>query len=74
VVQAQATRLYAEGKDMVTDKLANSRLADTPIGQRLLSTADTDAATRAVNHRNNHPDDLSTTGSVNSNTASSAGL
>jgi hypothetical protein len=33
-VQEQATRLYSEGKD----KLSNSRLAETNIGQRLLST------------------------------------
>jgi hypothetical protein len=74
VVQAQATRLYAEGKGVVTDKLATSRFADTPVGQRLLSTADTEAGAKAVNHKRNHPDDLSTTGSVGSQTASSAGL
>lgn len=34
VVQVQATRLYSESKD----KLANSRLADTKIGERLLSS------------------------------------
>jgi hypothetical protein len=36
VVQEQATRLYSQGKD----KLSNSRLAETNLGQRLLSTTD----------------------------------
>jgi hypothetical protein len=74
VVQAQATKLYADGKDIVTDKLATSRFADTTVGQRLLSAADTDAGAKAVNHKKNHPDDLTTTGSVNSQSASSGGL
>src|SRR5438128_483662 len=56
VVQAQATKLYSEGKDLVTDKLANSRFADTPVGQRLLSAADTEAGEKAIHHRDNHPD------------------
>src|SRR5688500_1472257 len=47
VVQEQATRLYTEGKEKVADKLANSRLADTTVGQRLLhateSRPDTDS-------------------------------
>jgi hypothetical protein len=74
VVQAQATRLYTEGKGVVTDKLATSRFADTTVGQRLLSAADADAGAKAINHKKNHPDDLSTTGSISSQTASSAGL
>lgn len=44
VVQEQATKLYSEGKD----KLSNSRLAETTIGQRLLSTADTEAGAKAI--------------------------
>jgi hypothetical protein len=48
VVQEQATRLYTEGKDKVTDKLANSRLAETNLGQRLLSAADTEAGAKAI--------------------------
>src|SRR5258708_38189235 len=59
VVQDQATRLYAEGKDMVTDKLANSRFAETTVGQRLLSATDTDAGAKAINHKKNQADDLS---------------
>jgi len=52
VVQEQATRLYSEGKTKVTDKLANSRFADTEVGQRLLNTSSTPAIER----------DLATTG------------
>src|SRR4051812_42065615 len=48
VVQEQATRLYSEGKTKVTDKLANSRFAETDIGQRLLSTPETPAIERDV--------------------------
>jgi hypothetical protein len=40
VVQEQATRLYTEGKEKVTDKLAHSRLAETSVGQRLLSSTE----------------------------------
>ncbi len=48
VVQEQANRLYSEGKDKVTDKLAHSRFAETNIGQRLLSAADTQAGAKAI--------------------------
>jgi hypothetical protein len=37
VVQEQATRLYSESKTKVTDKLANSRFAETEVGQKFLS-------------------------------------
>jgi hypothetical protein len=50
VVQEQANRLYHEGKDKVTDKLANSRFAETNFGQRVLSTADTEAGAKAIQH------------------------
>jgi hypothetical protein len=50
VVQEQANRLYHEGKGKVTDKLSNSRLAETNIGQRLLSAADTEAGAKAIEH------------------------
>jgi hypothetical protein len=52
VVQEQATKLYSEGKTKVTDRLSNSRFAETDIGQRLLHTSDTPAIER----------DLATTG------------
>jgi hypothetical protein len=48
VVQEQANRLYSEGKTKVTDKLSNSRFAETDIGQRLLSAADTEAGAKAI--------------------------
>jgi hypothetical protein len=41
VVQEQATRLYSEGKTKVTDKLANSRFAESDLGQRLIGTPET---------------------------------
>jgi hypothetical protein len=44
VVQEQATRLYSEGKTKVTDKLANSRFAESDLGQRLIGTSDTTPA------------------------------
>ena len=53
VVQEQATRLYSDSKTKVTDKLANSRFAETEVGQRLLhNTSSTPAIER----------DLATTG------------
>ncbi|WP_433209750.1 hypothetical protein ACQP00_45845 [Dactylosporangium sp. CS-047395] len=46
VVQEQATRLYNDGKTKVTDKLANSRFAETEMGQRLLNTPQNPALER----------------------------
>jgi hypothetical protein len=66
VVQEQATRLYSEGKDKVTDKLSNSRFAETNIGQRLLSAADTEAGAKAIDKT----DTLATTSPVNSTKSS----
>ncbi|GAA2578519.1 hypothetical protein GCM10010399_05320 [Dactylosporangium fulvum] len=67
VVQEQATRLYSEGKSKMTDRLANSRFAETDFGQRLLHTSDTPAIER---------DTLATTGApsagVGSNSTKSA--
>src|SRR3712207_4177219 len=37
VVQEQANKLMAGTKDTLTDKLSQSRLADTKVGERLLS-------------------------------------
>jgi hypothetical protein len=48
VVQEQANRLYHESKGKVTDKLANSRFAETNFGQRVLSTTDTEAGAKAI--------------------------
>jgi hypothetical protein len=50
VVQEQANRLYNEGKGKVTDKLANSRFAETNLGQRVLSATDTTAGATAIQH------------------------
>jgi hypothetical protein len=56
VVQEQATRLYTEGKEKVTDKLANSRLAETPMGQRLLNSTES--------HRSDTDTTMATTGAL----------
>jgi hypothetical protein len=48
VVQEQATRLYSEGKTKVTDKLANSRFAESDLGQRLMGSETTPAIERDV--------------------------
>jgi hypothetical protein len=68
VVQEQATRLYAEGKDKVTDKLSQSRFAETNLGQRLLSAADTQAGAKAIEHEH-----LASTGSANATKPSGTG-
>ena len=60
VVQEQATRLYSEGKTKVTDKLANSRFAETEVGQRLLDKSTSPAIER----------DLATTGAPSATTPS----
>ena len=61
VVQEQATRLYSQGKDTVTDKLAHSRFAETNLGQKLLSTADTEAGAKAIERTD---EKLATTGTT----------
>ena len=66
VVQEQATRLYTEGKEKVTDKLANSRLAETGIGQRILSAADTEAGAKAIERTDALDDTLAPTGPTGS--------
>jgi hypothetical protein len=43
VVQEQATKIVSEGKD----KLSNSRLAETKVGERLLGAMDTGAGAAA---------------------------
>jgi hypothetical protein len=43
VVQAEATRLYSEGKEVVTDKLGHTKL-----GERLKSDSDSAANARPV--------------------------
>jgi hypothetical protein len=40
VVQEQANKIVAGTKDTVTDKLSHSRLAETKVGERLLSAMD----------------------------------
>ena len=73
VVQEQATRLYAEGKDKVTTKLSNSRLAETDFGQRLLSATDTEAGAKAIAREDALDDTLATSGTASGTTVRSTG-
>lgn len=73
VVQEQATRLYSEGKDKVTTKLSNSRLAETEFGQRLLSAADTEAGAKAIAREDALDDTLATSGTASGSTTRSTG-
>jgi hypothetical protein len=73
VVQEQATRLYSEGKDKVTTKLSNSRLAETDFGQRLLSAADTEAGAKAIAREDALDDTLATSGTASGSTTRSTG-
>ena len=72
VVQEQATRLYSEGKTKVTDKLANSRFAETDLGQRLLTSPETEAGAKAI-ERDALSDTMATSGSSNSTRPSGTG-
>jgi hypothetical protein len=56
VVQEQANRLVTQGKD----KLSQSKFAETKIGERLLSTVDTETGAKAI-ARNDAFDDSTLT-------------
>jgi hypothetical protein len=62
VVQEQANKLVTGGKETLTDKLSNSKLAETKVGERLLSAMDADAGAAAI--RNN--DTMATSGTTRS--------
>ncbi|MDT4989852.1 MAG: hypothetical protein QOI74_3946 [Micromonosporaceae bacterium] len=53
VVQEQATKIVSNGKDVVTDKLSNSRFAETKVGERVLGAMD--SSTGADPTRRNEP-------------------
>lgn len=67
VVQEQATRLYSEGKE----KVSNSRLAETNLGQRLRGTTDT--GTPAIGRDDVLDDTLATSGSTLGTTGTTSG-
>jgi hypothetical protein len=77
VVREQANRLYTEGKDMVTDKLSTSRLAETRLGERVISAANRDAGARVIERNDALDDTLTTAGSTtrpnSSNTSTTPG-
>jgi hypothetical protein len=62
VVQEQANKIVSGGRQTVTDKLSNSKLAETKVGERLLSAMDTDAGAAAIRHN----DTLATSGTTTS--------
>ncbi|GII24622.1 hypothetical protein [Planosporangium mesophilum] len=45
VVQEQANKIVSGGKEMMTDKLSNSKIAETKVGERLLNAMDTEPGT-----------------------------
>ena len=71
VVQEQATRLVSSGKEMVADKLSNSKFAETPLGEKVLSAVDTEAGARAI-RRNETTDTVAATTSPTSTSGSTA--
>jgi hypothetical protein len=50
VVQEQANKIVSGGRETLTDKLSHSKLAETKVGERLLSAMDTDAGAAAIRH------------------------
>jgi hypothetical protein len=70
VVREQANRLYTEGKDMVTDKLSNSRFAETKFGERVINSTNRDAGARAIERNDALDDTLSTAGTTRPNSSS----
>ena len=48
VVQEQANKMMSGGKEKVTDKLAHSKLAETKVGERLISAMDTDTGAKTI--------------------------
>src|SRR5262245_45158869 len=48
VVQEQANKIVSGTKDTVADKLSHSRLAETKVGERLLSAMDNTAGSEPV--------------------------
>jgi hypothetical protein len=46
VVQEQATKFVSTGRDVVSDKLSQSRFAETKVGGRVLSAMDSDPIRR----------------------------
>ena len=53
----------SSGRDVVTEKLGNSRFAETPIGEKVLSAMDTTAGARAIK-KNGTEDTLATSGTT----------
>jgi hypothetical protein len=69
VVQEQANKVVAGGRETLTNKLSQSKLAETKVGERLLSAMDTDAGAAAIRHN----DTLATSGTTSRSTATGTG-
>lgn len=48
VVQEQANKFVSTGRGAVTDRLSNSRFAETKVGEKVLSAVNTDPASRTT--------------------------
>jgi hypothetical protein len=57
VVQEQANKFVSTGRGAVTDRLSNSRFAETKVGEKVLSAVNTDRPSRTTGA----PDPLTTT-------------
>lgn len=73
VVQEQTSRLLTEGREKVADKLSNTKLAETKLGERLISAADPEAGARAVERNAALDDTMAAAGRTSTNTSSSPG-
>jgi hypothetical protein len=69
VVQEQANKIVSGGRQTVTDKLSHSKLAETKVGERLLSAMDTETGAAAIRHN----ETLATSGTTTRSTATGTG-
>jgi hypothetical protein len=69
VVQEQTSRLLNEGREMVADKLSNTRFAETRLGERVISAADPNAGARAIQRDEMLDDTLAPAGRPSTNTS-----
>ena|SRR2546423_14977169 len=69
VVQEQANKIVSGGRETLTDKLSHSKLAETKVGERLLSAMDTDAGAAAIRHN----DTLATSGTTTTSRSTGTG-
>jgi hypothetical protein len=73
VVQEQTSRLLSEGREMVADKLSNTRFAETRLGERVISAADPNAGARTIERNDTLDDTLAPAGRTSTNTSTPPG-